>query len=339
MKTLLITPLIVLILCTGCQTAPEAQVLPTLVTLPEDVPSFAPTRAVRELPTRAPTVTFAFESPTQTPPMLNTTPVQTIIPLNVIETVIETVTPIWSPTPRILGMLPDETFSFGQSSFGRVLTGYRIGTGDQIILLVGGIHGGWETNTVDLMREIIDYYQLNPATLDPALSLVVIPALNPDGIAKGRTLEGRFNDRRVDLNRNWGCGWQAEAYFRNQIVSAGEQPFSEPETAALSQLILTLNPAVVLFYHSAADGVFIGRCAGDDAGSDAMATIYGEATGYSYGASFSAYPVTGTAPSWVVSLGIPSADVELASSNSSEFDRNLRGLTALQCWVLQCDGS
>jgi predicted deacylase len=226
-----------------------------------------------------------------------------------------------------------ESFVFGQSVFGRNLTAQRLGSGEKIMMLIGGIHGGWESNTVELMQELIAHFQTTPSDLLPGMSLLIIPMLNPDGVSRGRTLEGRFNDHGVDLNRNWDCGWKPVAYFQNREVDPGDRAFSEPETQALSGLISQVRPAVVLFYHSAADGVFAGNCNGTDAGSEAMAAVLGEATGYSYGAAFSSYPVTGTAPSWVAGQGIPSADVELATWRTSEFERNLRGVMALQCWI------
>jgi hypothetical protein len=62
--------------------------------------------------------------------------------------------------------------------------------------------------------------------------------------------------------------------------------------------------------------------------------LVGRATGYSYGESFTAYPVTGTAPSWVAGLGIPAADIELASWTDPEFERNLRAVLLVQRWLL-----
>ena len=35
----------------------------------------------------------------------------------------------------------------------------------------------------------------------------------------------------------------------------------------------------------------------------------------------------------ILSIGIPSADVELASATDPEFDRNLRGVMAVQWWL------
>ena len=117
------------------------------------------------------------------------------------------------------------------------------------------------------------------------------------------------------------------------MVSAGGAPFSEPETLALASLIRDVRPQAVLFYHSAANGVYAGDCGGNG-NSATLGQVLGVATGYNFGEAFSAYPVTGTAPSWVDSLGIASADVELATANDTEFERNVHGLTAVQCWLV-----
>lgn len=302
-----------------------SDVLPTLVpfpTLPESVTVIpAATRRLQAIPTRdrpasltpLPTWTASL-SPAGTAPLTPTLP------------------PLTLPTATVSAWHTTEVF--GQSGFGRSLIAHRLGTGAQTLMLVGGIHGGWEANTVELLEALIAHYEAAPDEVLPGLSLVIIPALNPDGLDRGRVLEGRFNQNLVDLNRNWGCEWAATAYFQNRVVSAGDAPFSEPESQALSAYILQLRPAAVLFYHSAADGIFIGDCAGETAGSETLAQVLGDATGYSYGAGFSAYPVTGTAPTWVVAQGIPSADVELAVWQDPEVERNLRGVLALQCWLV-----
>jgi hypothetical protein len=239
-----------------------------------------------------------------------------------------------SPSAGIVPAIVSRTDStvIGQSVEGRDIMAYRFGTGPRILMLVGGLHGGWENNTVALMNELIAHFDTNPQAILPDLTLVLVPVANPDGLVHGRVAAGRFNANQVDLNRNWGCDWSADARWRDEAVNPGEKPFSEPETSALSIFIQTQRPAVVLFYHSAADGIFAGHCGGDH-GSMRMSQVLGEATGYSYGQPFTAYQVTGTAASWVDSLGIPSADVELISWTASEFERNLRGVMALQRWL------
>lgn len=245
------------------------------------------------------------------------------------------ITPV--PTLPIIDA-PPSAILVGQSAGGTSIWARRFGTGSRIILLVGGMHGGWEANTVALVNELIEHFEANPDDVLPGVSLLLIPAANPDGLPFGRTPEGRFNANGVDLNRNWSCGWSASAVWRNQTVNPGASPFSEPETRALAAFIGQVQPAVALFYHSAANGVFAGDCGergGATVDSWAMAGVYGEAAGYSYGQAFSAYPVTGTAASWADGQGIASADVELRSWSESEFAANLRGVMALQAWILQ----
>lgn len=244
--------------------------------------------------------------------------------------------PLSEPTPTVLmqaaATLDPNALLVGHSVQGRPITARRLGSGPRVLLLVGGIHGGWEENTVSLIHELIAHFETRPADILPGMSLMFVPAANPDGLVHGMTETGRFNANGVDLNRNWGCEWSADARWRDQSVFAGDEPFSEPETRALSAFIQNLRPVTVLFYHSSAGGVFAGECAGDH-GSALMSQILGQATGYSYGQAFSAYRVTGTAASWVDGLGIPSADVELLTQTDNDFARNLAGIMALQRWL------
>jgi predicted deacylase len=228
-------------------------------------------------------------------------------------------------------LMPDTTF-VGLTVEGRPILARDFGSGDKRLLLVGGMHGGWEGNTVTLINQLITHFDTHPEDVLPGMTITLIPAANPDGLVRGREESGRFNANGVDLNRNWGCEWSADAIWRNQSVDAGAQPFSEPETQYVSEFIMQIQPDTVLFYHSAAGGVFAGNCAGDH-GSMLMAEVLGQATGYSYGQPFTAYRVTGTAASWVDGEGIPAADVELLSWTASEFERNLRGVMALQEWL------
>jgi hypothetical protein len=324
--------LMVALMLGACQTVEsETFVLPTLMATfpPPEVTYVLPTpRGSRDLPTAPPTLT-----PTET-----ATPRPTFTALPTLPA--STAEPLIMPTRPISAALPSDVpsgdtaqaFTFGTSVEGRALTGLRLGSGSRVLMLVGAVHGGFEVNSIELIEALATHFQANPADLPPDTALVLIPMLNPDGVARGRVLEGRFNANAVDLNRNWPCGWQAEAYFRDQVVSAGSQPLSEPETAALAALIQTLQPSAVLFYHAAASGVFAGNCGGD-VGSQALAATVGTAAGYDFGAAFSAYPVTGTAPAWVNSLGIPAADVELASATDPEFERNLAGVLAALDWL------
>ncbi len=310
---------------TGGDGSPEP--LPTVMSLDSVNTALTPaaplaaTRELRTIPTRDVTVT----------PSATVTPVLPTADLTLAVT--PTITRTVTIPPPVVTAAPAE-FDFGLSGEGRPLSARRFGTGEQVLIFVGGIHTGYEANTVALMRELIVHFEANPGDVLPGVTLIFVPVLNPDGMTKGRTLDGRFNGAQVDLNRNWGCDWEAVAYFQQREVSPGAAAMSEPETQALAALITEIRPAAVLFYHAAANGVFSGECDGQDAGSAALAAALGDATGYPYGDDFSQYTVTGTGPAWVVSQGIASADVELASAEITEFARNLRGVMAVQCWSL-----
>jgi hypothetical protein len=239
-----------------------------------------------------------------------------------------------TPTATLIPTRPPgaNTFSLGTSVEGREIFAWAFGQGEHVLLLVGGIHAGFEANTVLLINQLIAHFESTPEDVLPGMRLVLVPVLNPDGLVVGRRAEGRFNAHGVDLNRNWGCEWSPEAYWRDTLVDPGPRAFSEPETLALAQWIRTHRPSAALFYHSAADGVFAGNC-NDGSGSDALAAVVGQATGYAYGEPFTAYPVSGTESNWVDGLGIPAVDVELSGTRDSEFARNLEGVMAVQRWL------
>lgn len=241
---------------------------------------------------------------------------------------------------------PDRDYGYtiiGYSVQGRAIEAFSFGQGPQHVVFVGGIHGGYEWNTVLLAYQIIDYLNGNRDQIPPAVTVHIIPAANPDGLylvtaREGRffpeqviaeTTPGRFNANNVDLNRNWSCNWSAAAEWGRTRVFPGNGPFSEPETRALRDYFTSLAPRSVVLWHSAAGGLVApGLCAGDDGGSGQLAQVYGAAAGYAVG-PFSAYDVTGSASDWLVSQGIPAIAVELITHESTEYGRNLAGVQAV----------
>lgn len=279
---------------------PTATVESTPVLSPSETPS--PFPIVEAIPTAAPSLT---PSPTATPyPTL----------------FIPTSTP-YPDTPQ---------FSIGQSWEGRDIWAWQFGGGPTSIVLVGGIHGGAEANTVRLADLLVSHFHQQPEQVLPGIHLYIIPTVNPDGLSRGSSLAGRLNSRQVDLNRNWGCEWADTAYFRKTPVSPGPRPFSEVETLALRAFFLAVSPDTVLFYHSAAGGVFMGQCGDSSPGADWLGPLLDGATGYRV-RKFTAYEVSGDASNWLAERGVPSAVVELFSGDRPEFDRNLAGVMALQC--------
>jgi hypothetical protein len=315
---------LLLLLVAAC--TPNAAPAPTPTLLPSQTPAPAPILRPTQTPRGIATAT---QPPRPTP---------TRWPLNALSD--DDRPPPATLDPALLGRVQAREGSagnfttIGQSVEGRPLVARSFGSGDRLLMLVGGMHGGWEANTVALIDELITHFEATPADVLPGVRILLVPAANPDGLLRGRTPEGRFNTNGVDLNRNWACDWSPEAVWRDQPVNPGPSALSEPETQALSETIRLLRPSAVLFYHSAAAGIFAGDCATGGV-SDGLAAVLGEATGYSYGRAFSAYEVNGTAANWADGLGIPAVDIELETWTSSEFERNLRGVITVQQWLVE----
>ncbi len=254
-------------------------------------------------------------------------------------------------TPEVATTTPTIPFSenvvIGTSVEGRPITATRYGHGDTHVLFVGGIHGGYEWNSTLLAYAFMDYLEANPEFIPDTMTLSVIPSANPDGtfavIGKegrfaigdvpadeGIVGTGRFNARDVDLNRNFDCKWQPESTWRSKTVSAGTEPFSEPESLALRDYVAAHAPTAVVFWHSQANAVYASECEdGILPKTLALMSAYATAADYAAVSTFDAYPVTGDAEGWLASIGIPAITVELSSHESVEWQRNLAGITAL----------
>jgi hypothetical protein len=214
------------------------------------------------------------------------------------------------------------------------------------LLFVGGIHGGYEWNSVLLAYMALDYYTVHPDEIPDSMTLTIIPDANPDGtyavVGKGGrftvsdvpdgkpTAPGRFNANGVDLNRNFDCKWKPESTWRGDIVSAGSGAFSEPESKALRDFILENKPDAVVFWHSQSNAVYASECENGILPEtlDIM-NAYSHASGYSAVDSFDAYEITGDAEGWLASIGIPAITVELETHETIEWERNLLGIEAL----------
>ncbi|MBL8145654.1 MAG: hypothetical protein JNL34_04640 [Anaerolineae bacterium] len=305
--------------CAPASVTPSAQ--PTMPPVTAAAQAPPPTRDLHTIPT----VTAQPISPPAATPSLAAAPTVTVLNWIAQRDPFLLQVPAAAPEDELIGL----------SAGNHALVARRFGAGPRLLMLVGGMHGGYEQNTVALAERLAAHFAANPQDIPAGWSVVIVPAANPDGLLRGQNADGRFNAHGVDLNRNWGCGWQPTAVWRATPVSPGAAPFSEPETRALADFITRLQPDAALFYHSKAGGVFAGDCPTGPAPADseAMAAVYGEASGYSYGQDFSAYPVTGTAATWADGQGIYSADVELETDNLAEFDRNLRAVLAVMAWM------
>jgi len=220
----------------------------------------------------------------------------------------------------------------GSSVQGRDITAHTFGTGETNLLFVGGVHGGYEANSVRLADAMIGHLHANTDLIPDDITVHIIPVLNPDGYAlpaSASDQDRRFNANGVDLNRNFDCKWAPESSWRGQTVSAGSAPFSEPEAAALRDYVQETNPSAAVFWHSIANNVYGSECEnGILPETLALMNVYAEAGNYGKVPQFDAYPITGDVEGWLASINIPAVTVELETRNSIEWERNLAGTIA-----------
>ncbi len=234
----------------------------------------------------------------------------------------------------------------GKSVDDRLMEAYVFGTGEKHLIFVGGIHGGYEWNSVLLAYKVIDYLKANPNQVAENLTITIIPSANPDGVfkvvgkeGKFTALEvpenlvsgtGRFNANDVDLNRNFACNWQATSTWRTNIVSAGTEAFSEPEVKSLRDYILKDKPELVIFWHSQSNAIYASAC-NDGILPDTLnyMDIYSNVSGYPTVKTFDSYAITGAADDWLASINIPAFSVELKTHESIEWEKNLAGIEAI----------
>jgi hypothetical protein len=84
----------------------------------------------------------------------------------------------------------------GKTVRGRDITAMIYGSGAKHVLVFGGIHGD-EPHTTVVARSLAVH--LNPETLPPNLTLIIVPDVNPDGLIA----HTRVNANGVDINRNF----------------------------------------------------------------------------------------------------------------------------------------
>lgn len=235
----------------------------------------------------------------------------------------------------------------GMSVKNNPITAYHYGEGTDELIFVGGIHGGYEWNTVLLARELMGYLSKNPTVIPKNIKVTVIPVLNPDGLAvvTGTTdiftpkdvslsintvTSGRFNANKVDLNRNFDCDWQKEGVWQTKKVSGGSSAFSEPESQAIKKYIENKKPTAVVVWYSAAGGVFASNChEGVSAETSAITKLFAKASAYPEYESFDFYATTGDMVNWLAKKTIPAISVILTNHTDTEWTKNKAGVEAL----------
>jgi len=260
----------------------------------------------------------------QPPPTATSIPL-TITPLPSTPTTIPA-----SPTPEI-----PQPEVIGISVAGRPLQVYKFGNGPIEKMIIAGIHGGYEWNTIVLADELIEYLENHPEIVPPEQTLYFLRAFNPDGYARSTGFGGRANENNVDLNRNFPSYWQAEwprAGCWDYIpITGGTAPASEPETRALMAFVKSHGIQAFISYHSAALGIFPGGQP-PDPGSLSLAESIAAVSDYPYPPIEAGCAYTGQLVDWLSDQGIPAIDIELTNHKDSDFAKNLAILSVFLDW-------
>jgi murein tripeptide amidase MpaA len=235
----------------------------------------------------------------------------------------------------------------GKSVEGRDITAYHFGSGSDEILVVGGIHGGYEWNTVVLSYDLMDYLTQHPEAVPQNEKVTIVPVLNPDGLNKvvdatkrfteaditetqTQTIPGRFNANNVDLNRNFDCDWKATGTWQSRSVSGGTAAFSEPETQAVKSYMEAHTLTAVIAFYSSAGGVYASNCHGGVLPeTNTILKAYADASGYPAFQDFNFYDITGDMVNWFAKEKIPAISIVLTNHTDAEWDKNQKGITAV----------
>ena len=276
-----------------------------------------------------------FSYPTTIPsltPSRTTPPTQTPLPDH-------TTTPQPQLTPYPSPTSTPENISrqiIGTSVAGRPLEVYQFGNGPIEKMIVAGIHGGYEYNTIILADELIEYLINYPDVIPPDHTLFILRAFNPDGFARSRGFGGRANDNNVDLNRNfpskWQPDWPRSGCWDYIPITGGSAAASEPETRALIDFITSQDLKALISYHSAALGIFPGGQPVDPA-SVSLAEAIAAVSDYPYPPIEAGCVYTGQFVDWAVDQGIPAVDIELTNHQDSDFAINLGILSVFLDWT------
>jgi len=192
----------------------------------------------------------------------------------------------------------------GRSFEGRPILAGRFGGAGRALVVMGGIHGD-EPASVEAVLAL--GRRLSTGRLPP-VPVVIVPALNPDGLVRGT----KNSARDVDLNRNFPARSfrpeHAPGYF------PGEAPLSEPETRLLNDLV-ERTPALLGLV--AVHAPF--ACVNYDGPAEAWAETVAAACGWPARGDIG-YPTPGSLGSWLGrDRGVPVLTLELPPGPYTNF--------------------
>ena len=210
------------------------------------------------------------------------------------------------------------TSIIGYSVLGRPILAYIFGSGGTTILFTGGIHGN-EPSGSYIMYDFISYLESNVRNIPADKKIVVVPEVNPDGIATF----SRYNSNNVNIDRNFpSANWATDIDSSSGLIAGGggTSASSEPETRALADLTTSLQPRLEVSFH--AQGSLMGANQRGD--SVAIGNMYASSVGYDsmigYAEETMGYTITGEYEEWAgEQYGTPAILLELPSLTGRYF--------------------
>ncbi|MEL7603931.1 MAG: M14 family zinc carboxypeptidase, partial [Bacillota bacterium] len=190
-----------------------------------------------------------------------------------------------------------ETGTIGQSVLGKDLYYLRLGMGARTVIYNAAHHAlEWITSPV-LMKFAEDYakaYALRqplrgfrPTNMWNAVSIYIVPMVNPDGVdlvidglqpgnpyyddlirwnngSADFSQDWEANIRGVDLNHNYNAAWEQSKQAEEAMGItgpgptrfSGTYPESEPESRAMADFTRRRDPRLVMAYHSQGEVIF-----------------------------------------------------------------------------------
>lgn len=178
------------------------------------------------------------------------------------------------------------------------------------ILIVFGIHGFEDCYSkdgqvlVDISNQMIQHFT-NYYELLGNSALYIVPCANPDGLINGWTNNGSGRCQislGVDINRDFDYFWRYRGNNRNKTLN----PFSAPESRALRDLVINIQPNDVIDIHgwlaTAYGDMYLTNFFGSTLGIGRSSGLYG-CSGY-----FSAWAMAYAERTALIELQNPSVD-------------------------------
>jgi len=241
------------------------------------------------------------------------------------------------PPATATAYVTERKFAIGKSVKGQELVVYQYGNGARHIVFVGGLHAAYSPSTVEVGQLLTSYLHSFSKRLSSAVTVDVIVNANPDSVTRqdlSGMVIGRNNANGVDLNFNWDCNWKQDALWSRIKVDGGTSAFSEPETQALREFILSnLSVAVIVFEaHEQLGGLVIpGGCGERSLFSQPLADEYAKVAGYN-SSEYVAYAQTGAMIDWLDSQSIPAINVNLENlqdATKKDLEAQVLGMNAI----------